>query len=111
MNPDVAKRWQAAKLLGRLFGARGGDIAGRFVVCFREWVRRSYGEFYVVGVACGLVGTDRAMVCFGRSHGTLEHVPCAVFPCCTVLFLLGAPARTQASRLHFTAILHTTARI
>mmetsp|Transcript_210 Transcript_210/g.393 ORF Transcript_210/g.393 Transcript_210/m.393 type:complete len:1914 (-) Transcript_210:1028-6769(-) len=42
VNTDVTKRWQAAKLLGRLFGARGGDIAGRFVVCFREWLRRSY---------------------------------------------------------------------
>ncbi|KAL7541882.1 hypothetical protein ACHAXR_011327 [Thalassiosira sp. AJA248-18] len=41
-NPDLTKRWQATKLLGRLFGARSSDIAGRFVVCFREWLRRSY---------------------------------------------------------------------
>lgn len=44
-NADLAKRWQATKLLGRLFGARNSDIASRFGPCFREWVRRSYGEF------------------------------------------------------------------
>ena len=44
VSQDLAKRWQATKLLGRLFGARTSDIAGRFGPCFREWLRRSYGE-------------------------------------------------------------------
>ncbi|KAL3823061.1 hypothetical protein ACHAXA_011113 [Cyclostephanos tholiformis] len=42
LDADVAKRWQAARLLGRLFGARTSDIASRFGPCFREWLRRSY---------------------------------------------------------------------
>ncbi|KAL9188826.1 hypothetical protein ACHAXT_007204 [Thalassiosira profunda] len=41
-NEDVARRWQATRLLGRLFGARGSDIAARFGPCFREWLKRSY---------------------------------------------------------------------
>lgn len=44
LDTDVARRWQAARLLGRLFGARTSDIASRFGPCFREWLRRSYGE-------------------------------------------------------------------
>ena len=44
INQDLTKRWQATKLLGRLFGARNSDIASRFGPCFREWLRRSYGE-------------------------------------------------------------------
>jgi len=42
VNQDLTKRWQATKLLGRLFGARTSDIAERFGPCFREWLRRSY---------------------------------------------------------------------
>ena len=42
---DLARRWQAVRLLGRLFGARTSDIASKFGMCFREWLRRSYGEF------------------------------------------------------------------
>lgn len=45
-NTDVDKRWQATKLLGRLFAARTSDIAKRFGPCFRDWLRRSYGEFF-----------------------------------------------------------------
>lgn len=41
---DLARRWQAVRLLGRLFGARTSDIASKFGMCFREWLRRSYGE-------------------------------------------------------------------
>jgi len=41
-NTDVDKRWQATKLLGRLFAARTNDIAKRFRPCFRDWLRRSY---------------------------------------------------------------------
>ncbi|KAK1741948.1 sister chromatid cohesion protein PDS5 [Skeletonema marinoi] len=41
-NTDVDKRWQATKLLGRLFAARTSDIAMRFRPCFRDWLRRSY---------------------------------------------------------------------
>eukprot|EP00574_Skeletonema_japonicum_P008396 CAMPEP_0201719072 /NCGR_PEP_ID=MMETSP0593-20130828/4392_1 /ASSEMBLY_ACC=CAM_ASM_000672 /TAXON_ID=267983 /ORGANISM="Skeletonema japonicum, Strain CCMP2506" /LENGTH=1727 /DNA_ID=CAMNT_0048209463 /DNA_START=14 /DNA_END=5197 /DNA_ORIENTATION=+ len=41
-NTDVDKRWQATKLLGRLFAARTSDIAKRFRPCFRDWLRRSY---------------------------------------------------------------------
>ncbi len=44
VDVDVGKRFRAAKLLGRLFAARGSDIASRFVPCFREWLRRSYGK-------------------------------------------------------------------
>ena len=44
-NTDVDKRWQATKLLGRLFAARTSDIAKRFRPCFRDWLRRSYGKF------------------------------------------------------------------
>jgi hypothetical protein len=44
VDVDVGKRFRAAKLLGRLFAARGSDIASRFMPCFREWLRRSYGE-------------------------------------------------------------------
>ncbi len=43
-NTDVDKRWQATKLLGRLFAARTSDIAKRFGPCFRDWLRRSYGK-------------------------------------------------------------------
>ena len=41
---NLARRWQAVRLLGRLFGARTSDIACKFGMCFREWLRRSYGE-------------------------------------------------------------------
>lgn len=41
---DLARRWQAVRLLGRLFSARSSDIASKFGMCFREWLRRSYGE-------------------------------------------------------------------
>jgi sister-chromatid-cohesion protein PDS5 len=45
-NTDVDKRWQATKLLGRLFAARTSDIAKRFGPCFRDWLRRSYGKLF-----------------------------------------------------------------
>jgi hypothetical protein len=48
VDVDVGKRFRAAKLLGRLFAARGSDIAARFVPCFREWLRRSYGKRRIV---------------------------------------------------------------
>lgn len=50
-NTDVDKRWQATKLLGRLFAARTSDIAKRFGPCFRDWLRRSYGELVVNALA------------------------------------------------------------
>lgn len=54
-NEDVAKRWQATRLLGRLFGARSSDIAARFGPCFREWLKRSYGELWqAMGTYCVL---------------------------------------------------------
>lgn len=40
-NEDLAKRWQATKLLGRLFGARNSSIAEQFAPCFRSWLQRS----------------------------------------------------------------------
>lgn len=51
INQDITKRWQATKLLGRLFGARSSDIASRFGPCFREWLRRSYGKLVPVASA------------------------------------------------------------
>lgn len=44
VSGDVGARGRAAKLLGRLFGARTSDVARRFGPCFREWLRRSNGE-------------------------------------------------------------------
>jgi hypothetical protein len=48
VSGDVGARGQATKLLGRLFGARTSDVARRFAPCFREWLRRSYGEHNVM---------------------------------------------------------------
>lgn len=42
VDTNVSRRWQAVRLLGRLFSARTSDIACRFGPCFREWLRRSY---------------------------------------------------------------------
>ena len=46
IHPELDSRLRATKLLGRLFAARTSDIAMQFGPCFREWLRRSAGEFY-----------------------------------------------------------------
>jgi hypothetical protein len=41
---DVAERWRATKLLGRLFGAKTSDMARKFGPCFGGWLKRTTGE-------------------------------------------------------------------
>jgi hypothetical protein len=74
VSGDVGARGQATKLLGRLFGARTSDVARRFAPCFREWLRRSYGEHIVMRMSVWEV-TYSLLTSFSRFLFKLRYRP------------------------------------